>query len=149
MFLFHEEKIRWDEYGEMIRLEDWMMETSEGGVEEEREEEEVPDVTEVPTKCVSTRQNIHIKASVQFIDFEGRTDGDSIKKLVLGLKPRRVIVVRGNAENTRLMTEFCEELLARDQNTSNSLVFAPNTGQTVDVTTERFIYQVRLCVSVR
>ena len=55
--------------------------------------EEAPDVAEVPTKCVSSWQNFHVKASVQWIDFEGRTEGDSIKKLLWGLKPRRVILV--------------------------------------------------------
>merc|ERR1719509_614712 len=61
----------------------------------EEREEEVPEASEVPTKCVSTWQNFHVKANVQWIDFEGRTEGESIKKLLWGLKPRRVILVRG------------------------------------------------------
>jgi len=148
MFPFHEEKIKVDDYGEIIRMEDFMMDTTEqtqllqDETVEEREEE-VPEASEVPTKCVSTWQNFHVKANVQWIDFEGRTEGDSIKKLLWGLKPRRVILVRGDQDNTREMTEFCRELLGTNES-GKSMVFAPANGQVVDVTTERFIYQVRL-----
>ena len=30
---------------------------------------------QVPTKCVASTQNFAVKCGVQFIDFEGRTDG--------------------------------------------------------------------------
>jgi hypothetical protein len=36
---------------------------------------------------------LQINASIQYIDFEGRTDGESIYKLMTGLRPRRVILV--------------------------------------------------------
>ena len=37
-----------------------------------------------------------MNANIQYIDFEGRTDGESIYKLMTGLRPRRVILVSGN-----------------------------------------------------
>jgi len=151
MFPFHEEKLKYDDYGEIIRIEDFLMdtgETSQAVQDNDTNEggdnlEEAPDVAEVPTKCVSSWQNFHVKASVQWIDFEGRTEGDSIKKLLWGLKPRRVILVRGDEPNMREMTDFCTELLGTGEG-GKTMVFAPTNGQVVDVTTERFIYQVRL-----
>ena len=41
----------------------------------------------------------------------------------------------------REMTDFCTELLGTSEG-GKTMVFAPTNGQVVDVTTERFIYQV-------
>lgn len=147
MYPFHEEKIRYDDYGEIIRLEDYM-DTSEPPVTtsldtaspQEAEPEEPQDVAEVPTKCVSSLQNFQVNASIQYIDFEGRTDGESIFKLMTGLRPRRVILVRGNKSSLESMAAFCKDM----PGDMAEKVFIPEIGQVVDATTERFIYQVRL-----
>lgn len=138
-----EEKIKYDDYGEIIRIEDFLMDTSEpvddlAEVVEEYEED-VPDKEEVPTKCVSTVQNFQINCGIQFIDFEGRTDGESIMKLTAQLKPRRMILVRGSEENLTALKDFCSDVIGGENN-----IFVPKNGEVVDATTERFIYQVRL-----
>jgi len=138
-----EEKIKYDDYGEIIRIEDFLMDSSEL-VDEltepvEEYEEEVPDKEEVPTKCVSTVQNFQINCGIQFIDFEGRTDGESIMKLTAQLKPRRVILVRGTEDSLIALKEFCGDVIGGENN-----IFVPKNGEVVDATTERFIYQVRL-----
>merc|ERR1719154_289538 len=143
MFPCVEEKIKYDDYGEIIRIEDFLMDTSEP-VDDNAEpvedyEEDVPDKEEVPTKCVSTVQNFQINCGIQFIDFEGRTDGESIMKLTAQLKPRRVILVRGTEENLTALKDFCGEVIGGENN-----IFDPKNGEVVDATTERFIYQVRL-----
>lgn len=40
------------------------------------------DMSEVPTKCVQQTLNLNVKAQIQFIDFEGRSDGESVLKLI-------------------------------------------------------------------
>lgn len=147
MYPCHEEKIKYDDYGEIIRLEDFMMDTSEpvnnldSHVQHHQDEveEEPIDKEEVPTKCVSSTQNFHVKCSIQFIDFEGRTDGESIAKLLAQLRPRRVILVRGSPSSLETLGEFCNEVVEGDNN-----IFVPKNGEVVDATTERFIYQIRL-----
>jgi len=143
MFPCIEEKIKYDDYGEIIRIEDFLMDTGEpvDDVAEvvEEYEEDVQDKEEVPTKCVSTTQNFQINCGIQFIDFEGRTDGESIMKLTAQLKPRRVILVRGTDENLNALKDFCGEVIGGGNN-----IFVPKNGEVVDATTERFIYQVRL-----
>lgn len=37
---------------------------------------------EAPTKCVSQTVTVRVAAQVLFIDFEGRSDGESIRKIV-------------------------------------------------------------------
>ena len=38
--------------------------------------------TEIPTKCVTSRIKAHVNCKVKFIDFEGRSDGESIKRIL-------------------------------------------------------------------
>jgi len=90
---------------------------------------------EVPTKSVVTMHTVHVQAQVQFIDFEGRSDGESLQKIVGQLRPRRLILVRGSPDSTRAMLNHCQQW-------TDARVFAPSCGDVVDVTTETHIYQV-------
>lgn len=92
---------------------------------------------EKPTKCISSRKLIEINAQVQFIDFEGRSDGESLLKILSQLRPRRVVVVRGTPENIEIVAKHCTQNIG-------ARVFTPNKGDIVDATTETHIYQVRL-----
>ena len=47
--------------------------------------------SDFPTKCVSREVTLEVKCSVNFIDFEGRSDGESIKKLITQVKPRQLV----------------------------------------------------------
>lgn len=77
-----------------------------------------------------------MNAQVQYIDFEGRSDGESLLKILTQLRPRRVIVVRGTPECTATVQNHCREVV-------EARVFAPSRGEIVDVTSETHIYQVR------
>lgn len=92
---------------------------------------------ERPTKCISSRKLIEINAQVQFIDFEGRSDGDSLLKILSQLRPRRVIAVRGSPANTEAVATHCRTNIG-------ARTFTPRKGEVVDATTESHIYQVRL-----
>ena len=153
MYPHYEEKIRWDDYGEIIKPEEWIDTSTVSNDNLDHDGNDPSDIvdesnaanTEVPTKCVQQTLTLTIKAQVHFIDFEGRSQGEDIMKLVQQVKPRRVIIVRGS-------TKSCEELkkvalsvtseTARDSSTNR--VFLPKTGEFVDATTETYIYQVRL-----
>ena len=56
---------------------------------------------EVPTKCVSEHVTLSVKCSISFIDFEGRSDGESMLKIVQQIKPREVILIRGELKTTK------------------------------------------------
>ncbi|XP_005112434.2 cleavage and polyadenylation specificity factor subunit 2 [Aplysia californica] len=146
MFHFVEEKIKSDEYGELINQKEYTINnepSSKGEVKEEVEakdqDDSLQDMTEVPTKCISSTVTLDINARVQFIDFEGRSDGKSMRKYLSQIKPKQLILVHGPDEATKSLGEYC-------QNTGfvEGSVFCPNIGDVIDATTERHIYQVRL-----
>ncbi|XP_063500038.1 cleavage and polyadenylation specificity factor subunit 2 isoform X2 [Symphalangus syndactylus] len=97
MFPAPEERIKWDEYGEII------------------------------------------KARVTYIDYEGRSDGDSIKKIINQMKPRQLIIVHGPPEASQDLAECCRAFGGKDIK-----VYMPKLHETVDATSETHIYQVRL-----
>ncbi|GAB6020668.1 cleavage and polyadenylation specificity factor subunit 2 [Chamberlinius hualienensis] len=143
MFPCKEEKIKWDDYGESIRPEDFMILDSNPTEDEVKAKmevsiEDVQDISEVPTKCVKTTMMVDIRASIQYIDFEGRSDGESIRKIVSLIRPRRLIIVRGNPEATETLANYCR------QGAVQGKVFTPRLYEIVDATTESHIYQVRL-----
>lgn len=72
---------------------------------------------------------------MQYIDFEGRSDGESLLKILTQLRPRRVIVVRGDSESTDAVLNHCKDVV-------EARVFAPKKGEVADVTSETHIYQV-------
>lgn len=148
-----ERKIKVDDYGEEINPEDYVLFHKAQGatkvleVEDNKENqtskqaEALADVKvepEVkPTKCVSIVAPLDIKAKLHLFDFEGRSDGESVKNLVSQVKPRRLILVRGTPESTNFMADYCRSYV-------DDKIFKPNTGDTVDATTENYIYQVKL-----
>ena len=147
MYPHHEEKIRWDDYGEIIKPEEWIDSSavpSELQDDADLSIEEAPDVAEIPTKCVQQRQSLAVKAQIQFIDFEGRSDGESVLKLIKQVKPRRVIIVRGSSASCDFMAKVANTVTSEVGVGSNKKVFLPLTGDYVDATTESYIYQVRL-----
>lgn len=40
------------------------------------------ETTEIPTKCLVSTQTFNINCQIFFIDFEGRSDGESIQKIL-------------------------------------------------------------------
>ncbi|CAG9762168.1 unnamed protein product [Ceutorhynchus assimilis] len=145
MYPFKEEKIKCDEYGEIIRVEDYKLADITPEVEDNKENlqikvedvDEIIEVTDLPSKCIALERTVQVNCQVQYIDFEGRSDGESLIKILSQLKPRRVIVVHGTPENTEIIAKHCRENIG-------ARVFTPQRGEIVDATSETHIYQVRL-----
>ncbi|XP_071832554.1 cleavage and polyadenylation specificity factor subunit 2-like isoform X1 [Apostichopus japonicus] len=146
MYPFHEKRIQWDEYGEIINPEDFkMVETNIAEEDAGKQEEQADDAddigeeeVDVPTKCTASEVAIDLKCSLTYIDFEGRSDGESIKKLVLQVKPRQLVIVRGSPAATQTLAEYYRLQL------SGSKVFTPGVNEVIDATLESHIYQVKL-----
>ena len=93
----------------------------------------------MPTKPVVSTQMVELRANILFIDFEGRSDGESMKKIVQQIKPTKLVLVHGNEESTKLMSEFCESTMA-----PRTSVHAPRPLERLDLSSDRHMYQVRL-----
>lgn len=65
------------------------------------------ETVECPTKCISTVTTLPVNAKILYIDFEGRSDGESMKKLIGDMKPKRTIVVRGSGESCKHLYNLC------------------------------------------
>ncbi|KAF7489647.1 Cleavage and polyadenylation specificity factor subunit 2 [Sarcoptes scabiei] len=62
----------------------------------------------VPTKCVTSIERVSVEARIEFIDFEGRSDGESIKKLIKMIRPHRCILIRTNdLESAESFVNYC------------------------------------------
>lgn len=94
------------------------------------------DTCDVPSKCLTFDQTIYVAAKIVHIDFEGRSDGESLKQILLSLKPRRLILVRGPPNSSKVVLNFSKAF-------SDSTVFSPKVGQCLNVTSETHIYQVK------
>ncbi|XP_030762628.1 probable cleavage and polyadenylation specificity factor subunit 2 isoform X2 [Sitophilus oryzae] len=150
MYPFREDKIKCDEYGEIVKIEDYRLADVNPEAEDnkenlevkrEEEEEEIIEILEVPSKCIALERTVQVNCQVQYIDFEGRSDGESLMKILSQLRPRRVIVVHGTEDNTEVIAAHCRDNI-------RARVFTPQRGETVDATSETHIYQVRLTDSL-
>ncbi|XP_017551173.1 cleavage and polyadenylation specificity factor subunit 2 [Pygocentrus nattereri] len=148
MFPAHEERIKWDEYGEIIRPEEFLVPELQATEEEKSklesglangDEPMDQDLSDVPTKCTCTTETLEIRARVTYIDYEGRSDGDSIKKIINQMKPRQLVIVHGPPEASQDLAESCKAFSGKDIK-----VYTPKLQETVDATSETHIYQVRL-----
>ncbi|ROT74637.1 probable cleavage and polyadenylation specificity factor subunit 2 [Penaeus vannamei] len=148
MFPFHEEKIRGDDYGEYINLEDFDISSMKDDNKENLENLQIPyedddlmDIEEPPSKCVSQTVTVRVTAQVLFIDFEGRSDGESIRKIVEAMHPLRVILVRGSPTDLQAFSQNIRSM-------TKAKVFTPSLGEVVNASMESHIYQVKLAESL-
>eukprot|EP00823_Brevimastigomonas_motovehiculus_P006165 TRINITY_DN4974_c0_g1_i1.p1 TRINITY_DN4974_c0_g1~~TRINITY_DN4974_c0_g1_i1.p1 ORF type:complete len:729 (+),score=157.35 TRINITY_DN4974_c0_g1_i1:99-2285(+) len=92
----------------------------------------------LPTKTIIEDITMQVKLQVMFIDFEGRSDGRSIKTILSRVAPRKLILVRGSDSAKDELSRYC---------TSKNVckeVFVPKNNQNVDVTSETSIYRINL-----
>ena len=157
MYPHSEVRTRWDDYGELINPEDFIMfdqskkaiarddefaraqELDESKLAGEAAQE--TDEEKIPMKTVSDVKTLNIACGVTYIDFEGRSDGESLKKMIAMMKPRRVIAVHGTVAAVSSLASYCESI--KSDVAFIEKVFTPKVGQIVDATTESNIYQVR------
>lgn len=128
----------------LFRQEDFVKFDSNSGDETNLEEQskhiesiekEEVDLCDIPSKCLVYEQNLYVAAKIVHIDFEGRSDGESLKQIVLALKPRRLLLIRGSPASTKIVLNFAKVF-------TDSAVFSPRIGHCLNVTSESHIYQV-------
>ncbi|CAK1549515.1 unnamed protein product [Leptosia nina] len=145
MYPCHEDRTRADDYGEIIRPEDYRLAEI---VDAEGEIRDVPpappqkpepeeEIIEIPSKCVSSVRQVAIRANIQYIELEGRCDGESLLRVVAHAKPRAIVGLRAGTSALNTLRKHCE-------NEGIEKIFTPGKGDVVDATTESHIYQVKL-----
>ncbi|CAO2821178.1 unnamed protein product [Amaranthus hypochondriacus] len=146
MFPFFDNSAAWDDFGEVINPDDYMMNEEnmelslQGGGDlngklDEGSASLMLDTT--PSKVVSTESTIQVKCSLIYMDFEGRSDGRSIKSILSHVAPLKLVLVHGSAEATEHLKQHCSKHVCPH-------VYAPQIGETIDVTSDVFAYKVQL-----
>eukprot|EP01006_Ploeotia_vitrea_P039980 TRINITY_DN66392_c9_g9_i1.p2 TRINITY_DN66392_c9_g9~~TRINITY_DN66392_c9_g9_i1.p2 ORF type:complete len:358 (-),score=189.24 TRINITY_DN66392_c9_g9_i1:85-1107(-) len=92
----------------------------------------------VPTKVVTKQVRVPIKCSVRVMRMDGRSDGRSLKKILNHVNPRKLILVRGEAQAKESLKEYCLKEKVSQQ------VLVPAKNQLVDVTSQDNVYRISL-----
>lgn len=145
MFPFFENSAAWDDFGEVINPDDYMikednMDFLQGGGDLNGKLDEgsaglMLDTT--PSKVVSTELTVQVKCSLVYMDFEGRSDGRSIKSILAHVAPLKLVLVHGSAEATEHLKQHCSKNVCPH-------VYAPQIEETIDVTSDLCAYKVQL-----
>jgi len=103
----------------------------EGSAMDEQEEEEVAAAEEEarPTRVVTETLSLTVAARPALIDFEGRSDGRSLRTIVAQVAPRQLVVVGAGAAATAEMADWWREDLARYR----SRVLTPGCGEALSL----------------
>ncbi|RCN36652.1 RNA-metabolizing metallo-beta-lactamase [Ancylostoma caninum] len=149
MYPLLEEKVKWDVYGEKYRPEDYTVSKLRVHLPVPQEiikeaddptaNMAVPVIDDAPTKCITVIEKIEVSCNVEYIEFEGRSDGESVKKLIAQMKPKQLILVHGSAQATRHLAQHCY-----DNNIAQGHIFTPSVGDIVDATVASHIYRILL-----
>lgn len=147
MFPIFENSAAWDDFGEVINPDDYMIKEENmeqasmqgpgdlNGKLEEGSASLMLDTT--PSKVVSTELTVQVKCSLVYMDFEGRSDGRSIKSILAHVAPLKLVLVHGSAEATEHLKQHCLKHVCPH-------VYAPQIGETIDVTSDLCAYKVQL-----
>lgn len=147
MFPCPDRKMEWDDYGEsdefLVKMamdanapeKDDFKENGKGEHEEDTKVE-----PKAPTKVVHNRVVAELRCNIKYIDFEGRSDGRSIKAILTFVAPRKLILVRGTPAAIDHLAQHAEQTL---KHVCKS-VTAPNIAECVDLTSDTSIFKLRL-----
>jgi len=144
MYKFKESAVQWDDYGEITKPEDYMdpnaeydeMGMKDVGENEGAEGEEEEDET-IPTKCIAQQVAVDVRCRIEYVDYEGRSDGPSIKRIVAQVAPRKMIIVHGSDESSQsLASHFSRHL--------GVPVFVPANGEKANIPIDTNVYKVKL-----
>eukprot|EP00730_Choanoeca_flexa_P000243 TRINITY_DN10111_c0_g1_i3.p1 TRINITY_DN10111_c0_g1~~TRINITY_DN10111_c0_g1_i3.p1 ORF type:complete len:744 (+),score=211.36 TRINITY_DN10111_c0_g1_i3:109-2340(+) len=151
----------WDDYGipfdrsklELLKAQDELTVNTDADVqatmaEAEAQEAIASQVNEVlheqapPSKVVSSRMELHVACKAQYLDFEGLSDGEAMLRILGQVKPRNLVLIHGNQEDTKhLANKFTA--LANEAGFESRLE-TPGLGDVIDATSERNIFQIKL-----
>lgn len=147
MFPFYENSLEWDEFGEVINPDDYVVQDEDmdqaamhvgADIDGKLDEGSASLILDTkPSKVVSNELTVQVKCSLIYMDYEGRSDGRSIKSILTHVAPLKLVMVHGSAEAT-------EHLKQHFLNIKNVQVYAPQIEETIDVTSDLCAYKVQL-----
>jgi len=144
MFPYSEKRNIYDDYGEGLVASDFQPDEGKKNAQSDDingEQEDAMDVeTETkPTKCIQTPTTIQVNCTLKYIDFEGRSDGRSIKTILQHVAPRKLILIHGSTVGTDHLRKFCES----SKDIKGATIFTPQNLENVHVTSDINIFKIK------
>ncbi|CAF1091481.1 unnamed protein product, partial [Didymodactylos carnosus] len=90
----------------------------------------------VPYKTVCEKRKLELNSKILYVDFEARSDRESIEKLLNSIKPKNLILIHGTQECVEQLEKYC-----LTKQIVQGRIFSPRVKEIVDATTERNLYQ--------
>ncbi|XP_057475433.1 cleavage and polyadenylation specificity factor subunit 2 [Actinidia eriantha] len=147
MFPFYENNPEWDDFGEIINPDDYVIKEEDmyqgslqvgGDLNGKLDEGSASLILDMaPSKVVSNELTVQVKCSLVYMDFEGRSDGRSLKSILAHVAPLKLVLVHGSAEATEHLKQHCLKHVCPH-------VYAPQIEETIDVTSDLCAYKVQL-----
>lgn len=106
------------------------------GIVKMEDDNDADDMEDIPKKSIETTETLSVRCRVEFIDYEGRSDRESVIKILARLQPRKLIIIHGEPEAKKLLAEASKE--------TSKQIRIPENGQNVDITSETNIRKVNL-----
>eukprot|EP01119_Soliformovum_irregulare_P022802 TRINITY_DN7866_c0_g1_i1.p1 TRINITY_DN7866_c0_g1~~TRINITY_DN7866_c0_g1_i1.p1 ORF type:complete len:717 (-),score=229.90 TRINITY_DN7866_c0_g1_i1:43-2193(-) len=139
MFPFVEKHLVFDDYGESytgpMNIDSRPEESEE---KESKMEIDEPKIEDNPTKCIEIVKSLKLACQIKYVDFEGRSDGRSIKTILQHVAPRKLILVHGSPATFDSLKKHCSKEL------KNCEIRIPANGENVHVTSDTNIYKMKL-----
>ncbi|KAL4348539.1 hypothetical protein GQ457_17G024970 [Hibiscus cannabinus] len=147
MFPFYDNTSDWDDFGEVINPDDYVIKDEDmdqgamriggdmDGKFDEASASLMLDTT--PSKVISNELTVQVKSSLIYMDYEGRSDGRSVKSILAHVAPLKLVLVHGSAEATEHLKQHCLKHVCPH-------VYAPKSEETIDVTSDLCAYKVQL-----
>ncbi|KAE9617372.1 putative KH-domain/beta-lactamase-domain protein, archaea [Lupinus albus] len=146
MFPCYENTSEWDDFGEVINPDDYVIKDEDmdqaamhvGDINGKLDEGTASLILDTkPSKVVSDERTVQVRCSLVYMDFEGRSDGRSIKNILSHVAPLKLVLVHGSAEATEHLKQHCLKNVCPH-------VYAPQIEETIDVTSDLCAYKVQL-----
>jgi cleavage and polyadenylation specificity factor subunit 2 len=115
------------------------------GAESDSEPEDESDKIDGPSKVIIGSETIEIRCQISFVDFSGLHDRRTIQNIIPLVKPRKLILVGGEAAETNELAEICRTALNVGLEAANAIdVFTPVVGMVIDASVDTNAWTVKL-----
>lgn len=156
MFPYAPKYRRVDDYGEIIKVEDFsktsdrpdiaIEKSSSTRIGEKRKWEDdyggetskldAKSLRATPKKLIPTNNNLKILCRVNFIDFEGLADDRSMRMILPLIQPKKLIFLSNNNEDSKLADDYVEQGL--------EAVVVAKPNETLAASSEIYIFNVKV-----
>jgi len=116
----------------------------DGNASESEESDYEPEEStpEGPLKAIFREESLAFHMRIAYIDFSGLHEKRDLQMLIPLIRPRKLILIAGDAEDTNSLAEDCRTLL--DAGDESNIVFAPTIGETVNASVDTNAWELKL-----